>query len=88
MPRNNRICDVTAQVLRETDNPAVMYGDAGLLDLIAVRAGVKCPSWPPTIGWQRVLNALSRQPGELVNSWSVEAHSNRRVRCFRLPEEA
>jgi hypothetical protein len=33
-----RICDATEQILIETDNPGVMLGDNGLIDLIAERA--------------------------------------------------
>jgi len=31
------IADITVEVLNETDNPGVMFGDCGLLDMIAVK---------------------------------------------------
>jgi hypothetical protein len=80
-----RVCDAAVEVLRETDNPAVMWGDSGLLHLIANRAGVKSAkrAW---ITEDRVLNALSRQPGELVPGTTCSGGGNRRVRIFWLPE--
>ena len=33
-----RVCDAAVEVLRETGNPACMWGDEGLLHLIAERA--------------------------------------------------
>lgn len=81
-----KTCDAAVLVLRESDNPAVMWGDAGLLHMIAKRAGLKAKSR----GWmteEAVLNNLSRQPGELVAGHTVAARG-RRVRCFWLPEHA
>jgi hypothetical protein len=82
-----RVCDAAVIVLRETNNPAVMWGDSGLLHLIANRAGIKLKgrAWMTETA---VLNALSKQPGELVPSYSV-SHSGgqeRNVRIFYLPE--
>ena len=79
------ICEAAVLVLRETDNPAVMYGDSGLLHTIANRADAKCQQK----GWKTetaILDALSRTPGELVPTLTLEAHG-RTVRIFRLPEE-
>jgi len=81
-----RTCDAAVLVLRETDNPAVMWGDEGLCHLIAERAELS------TVGraWltsDRVLRNLDRQPGELVAGTTLTG-ANRRVRIFWLPEHA
>ncbi len=77
-----RICDCAVEVLRETDNPAVGYGDAGLLHLIADRAGVPHEAWKTE---DRILNALSRTPGSLVPRFFRARRGLARV--FYLPEE-
>jgi len=76
-----RICDHARDVLRETDNPAVGYGDAGLLHLIAERAGVP-HNGPKTEA--RILNALSKTPGV----FAIRYFKTRRGvgRVFRLPK--
>jgi hypothetical protein len=82
--KKKRVCDIAVEVLKESNNPAVMWGDAGLLDTIAARAGIardECPIY----NWRRVLNALSRQPGILKPKLTMAG--NRAVRIFRLPEE-
>lgn len=84
-----RTCDAAVQVLRETDNPAVMWGDEGLLHLIARRAGLQVAgrAWQTSVA---VLNNLARCPGELVPK-QVKGHSGGRerwVRIFFLPEHA
>lgn len=84
MQRKLRVCDAAVQVLRETDNPAVMWGDSGLLHAIAERMGWKHEG-PRTE--ERVLNALSRTPGELIPRMTRSAYRNRIVRIFRLPED-
>jgi hypothetical protein len=69
-------------VLKETDNPAVMWGDAGLLHLIAKRMG-----WP-AMAWEtedRVMAALNRSPGKLVKG-NTQLPNGRIVSIFRLPE--
>lgn len=35
-----RVCDAAIEILKETDNPAVMWGDTGLLYKIAERSGI------------------------------------------------
>lgn len=73
-------------VLRETKNPAIMWGDAGLAHLIAERAQLKTQnrSWKTE---EAVLAALSRQPGELVAGTTLHPRfTRRRVRIFWLPE--
>ena len=76
-----RVCDAAVQVLRETDNPAVMWGDEGLCHLIADR-----------LGWEhhghrtsnRVLAALAKTPGILVRC-RTRCHRHW-VNVYRLPE--
>ena len=75
-----RICDAAVDVLKETDNPAVMWGDSGLLHLIAERAGLPHQSW---LTEGRVLNALSKTPGELIAGTTL-GFRGRRVRIFWL----
>ena len=84
-----RICDITVEVLRETDNPAVMWGDCGLLDLIAERAPGRNKDELTWEGHRRILNALSRQPGILIKKRTMCWVGNREcaVRIFRLPED-
>lgn len=77
-----RVCDAAAvDVLRETDNPAVMWGDEGLLHLIAERMGWEHEC---TRTSDRVLNALSKTPGRLMPGYTTTGN-NRRVRIFHLP---
>lgn len=81
-----RTCDAALEVLRETDNPAVMWGDEGLLHMIADRAGIRARA----NGWRTssaVLANLARQPGELQPLYTL-AMNGRRVRIFYLPEKA
>lgn len=81
-----RICDAAVEVLRETGNPAVMWGDSGLLHAIADRAKARCRgrAWKTE---EAVLAALSRQPGKLVPFKSLSMHGHS-VRVFALPEHA
>jgi len=74
------IADHAVDVLKETGNPAVMYGDAGLLDLIGRRAGMK-PMHPLT-RWRLVLAGLERAPDKFTKSYTTSR--GRRVRCFTL----
>jgi hypothetical protein len=82
-----RVCDAAALVLRETGNPAVMWGDSGLLHMIAERAEMESRgrAWKTE---RAVLGALSKQPGVLVPmmTWSHPAGGRHRVRIFYLPE--
>lgn len=79
-----RTCDAAALVLRETANDSVMWGDEGLLHMIAARAGLRCAgrAWRTS---NAVLNNLTRQPGELIAAQNVLANG-RLVRIFYLPE--
>lgn len=80
-----RVCDAAVEVLGETDNPAVMWGDCGLLDMIARRAGLRWRCVPHAAAdmHTRVLNALSKQPGELVKGTTLGGNG-RRLRIFWL----
>ncbi len=79
-----RTCDAAALVLRETGNPAVMWGDEHLLHLIASRAGLKNPgAWKTSAA---VLNNLTRCPGILIAKMTRSGGHERMVRIFRLPE--
>ena len=89
MSKKMRTCDAAVLVLRETDNPAVMWGDEGLLHLIAQRAGLRVSglAWRTSLA---VLNNLAKCPGDLVAK-QTRAHSGGRerwVRIFYLPETA
>jgi len=87
MSKRLRICDAAIIVLRETDNPAVMHGDDGLLKLIADRAGSRSKKWGPFLA-DYIIGALAKCPGDLFPAYTVSAHGNRRVRIFYLPEVA
>lgn len=58
-----RVCDAAIQVLIETDNPSLMYGDEGLCHQVAALLGWEHEG-PATS--RRVLQALSKTPGRLV----------------------
>ena len=74
-------------MLRDTGNHSVMWGDTGLLHLIAKRAELRSQdrAWKTE---NAVLQALSRHPGELVARYTtVRIRGARRVvRIFHLPE--
>lgn len=80
-----RVCDAAVLVLRETDNPAVMWGDHGLLEMIAERANTKTQgrAWKTP---DAVLDTLAKTPGELVSRLTFT--HGRWVRIFYLPETA
>lgn len=86
-----RVCDAAYEVLRETNNPAVMFGDEGLCHLIARRCvafgGRFRSAQQAWITSNRVLAALSRQPGKLIAGYT-RLQSGRRVRIFRMPEQS
>jgi hypothetical protein len=82
-----RTCDAAIQVLRKTDNLAVMWSDEGLLHLIAQRAGLRVSGR----AWQTaaaVLNNLAKCPGDLVPKMTTVRSGGRErwVRIFYLPE--
>lgn len=84
-----KTCEAAALVLRETNNPAVMWGDEGLLHMIADRAELKMASHGPFTS-NAVLANLARSPGELVPglTYSGPSARGRLVRIFYLPEHA
>ena len=75
-----RACDAAVEVLRETDNPAVMWGDEGLLHEIADKLGWKHDAWHTS---NRVLRALAKTPGALEKRRTL-CHGHW-VLIFRLP---
>jgi hypothetical protein len=79
------IHQIAVEVLRETDNPAVMYGDSWLLDEIFYRANGRDRPPHPLDRWKRVLDALQKSPGELVPG-HTRLGSGRLVRRFDLPQ--
>jgi len=83
-----KTCEAAVLVLRETDNPAVMWGDEGLCHMIADRAGIRmCGQGPFTSN--AVLKNLSQCPGELIPGYTSAGNGVRsRVRIFWLPEHA
>lgn len=53
------IADITVEVLNETDNPGVMFGDTFLLDMVAVKCThTNLMKKHPMIRHNRILNAL------------------------------
>ena len=85
LARKMRTCDAAVAVLKETCNSAVMWGDSGLLDEIAIRAGISTAGRSPLHRWRRVLNNLSRCHDGLAPGLT---HCPRvgNVRIFRLVE--
>ena len=79
-----RCCDAAIEVLRETNNPAVMAGDLGLLHMIADRLDWKHEG-PRTT--DRVIAALHKTPGELLRKYTLGSR-NQRTSLFILPERA
>lgn len=57
-----RIAEHAIDVLRETNNDGVSWGDSGLLDLIYVRADMKLKDDRPMNRHKQVLAALDRAP--------------------------
>lgn len=72
----------TVEVLRETGNEAVMWGDETLLRLIAKKMGWEHKADRTSY---RVLQALTRNPGELIMGKTLTG-KNRLVRVFRLSD--
>jgi len=55
------IADITIEVLNETDNPGVMFGDVTLLDMIAVKCThTTLMDKHPMVRHTRILNALEK----------------------------
>lgn len=79
-----RVCDAAIEVLRETGNPAVMWGDEGLLHAIASRLGWEHHAWQTS---DRVLAAIRKTPGDLVPVRTL-GYRNRPTHRYVLPEIA
>lgn len=75
-----RICDHAVTVLERTGSFAVMWGDTGLLHLIAKEAGLPHQG---AYTEARILSALSKTPGPLTKKYTATA-GGRRVLIFRL----
>lgn len=76
-----RVCDAAVEILLETDNSAVMWGDETLLHLIAERMGWDSEGNKTS---QRVLNALTKTPGKFTLAHTKTCRG-RLVRIFHLP---
>lgn len=85
--RRMRACDAAVAVLQETGEPTIMYGDEWLAHQVAKRLGWEAEG-PRTT--RRVLAALARTPGELVNSLVRMpgdcCAKGQAALCFELPE--
>ena len=83
------IADFTIEVLNETDNPGVMFGDTVLLDMIASRCThTNLMEKHPMIRHNRILNALQRD--ERFEKFYVKMNGywgNQRWRSFELKKE-
>lgn len=69
-------------VMEETNNPAVMWGDGGLLHEIAEKLGWSHESWKTE---DRVMAALNRSPGELKKR-KTQLPNGRIVSIFDHPQ--
>lgn len=83
-----RACDAAEAILREHNEPTIMYGDEWLAHQVAKKLG-----WKPDGPWttRRVLAALARTPGPLVKSL-VRMPGDCCARgqaalCFSLPQQ-
>jgi hypothetical protein len=77
--------EIAAQVLKETDNPAVMWGDSGLLDAIYYLKNGRNTGRHPYQRWKTVLDALTKTPGILIPKMTT-LPNGRDVRYFQLPD--
>lgn len=78
-----RVWEAAIAVLKETDNPAIMWGDIRLLHMVAEKLGWEHEG-PKTT--DRVMSALSASPGQLIKSKAFVG--NRKVNCFSLKQTA
>ena len=80
------IADITVEVLNETDNPGVMFGDTRLLDMIAERCThTNLMDKHPMLRHTRILNALEKD--ERFEKFYVHIRGiggNPNWRCFEL----
>lgn len=77
-----RLCDAAVEVLNETGNHFIGYGDHTLLHMVSERAG-RGHAGPRT--HDRVLDALSKTPGPLVRGYTRYPVVGK-VRIFWHPE--
>lgn len=75
-----KVWEAAIEVLRETENDAVMWGDSVLLHMISERAGRGHKGWRTET---LILNALDRAPGPFTKKYT-RVGRNRLVRVFRL----
>lgn len=78
---------IAVNVLAETDNPAVMWGDAGLLDMIYYRKHGTDTRKHPYERWKSVLDGLSKSPGPFIAK-QTKLPSGKWVRYFELHQES
>lgn len=82
-----RACDAVIEVLQETENTSLMYGDEYLCHAVAERLGWKHEG-PYTS--RRLLKVLSKTPGRLIKNYckmpSDCCARGQSVLCFDLPE--
>lgn len=81
MAKRKLVWQAAVEVLRETENSGVMWGDECVLHLIATKMGWKHEAWKTST---RVLNALSKTPGVFKKSY-VQLPNGRVVRNFNAP---
>lgn len=92
------IADITIEVLKETDNQGIMWGDAFLLDMIAERCDAQLHTTlrtkkdgthvHPLNRHNRILNALDKDPRfEKMYFHARGMRGNQWWRSFKLKEE-
>ena len=83
------IADITVEVLNETDNPGIMFGDVTLLDMIAEKCThTNLMKKHPMIRHTRILNALEKD--ERFEKFYVHMRGtwgNPNWRSFELKEQ-
>lgn len=88
MKKHKTIADITVEVLKETDNPGIMYGDCGLLDMIANRCThTNLMTLHPLTRHSRILNALEKD--KRFKKFYFERRGfrgNKYARSFKLKE--
>lgn len=76
------IAEAAVIVLKETDNPAVGYGDSGLLHAICEKAGLAHRGWK-TEGY--ILKGLERRPDLFEKRYFRARHGLARYFVPRIP---
>lgn len=84
------IANITVEVLKETDNLGIMYGDTVLLDMIAKRCThTNLMKKHPLVRHSRILNALEKD--DRFEKFFFERRGfrgNKYWRCFKLKEDS